>query len=117
MVAGIVVVSLGVAGQTQRSLEGTWCIDGEDVRLTFTGTDSVVVSSTSEEGINGSGSYTALDTMFVAQLISDELEIRMGYTYDWTSDSTLAGRPLFLTLNGDSLDVPAEAVIMTRCDR
>lgn len=111
----VVSLVLGATAQKNRSLKGTWCIEEEDVHLTFFGTDSVRVAGGGEDGVNGTGTYQKMDSMFVATLTGDALEIRMGYTYDWTSDSTLSGKPLFLTLNGDSLEVPDEKITMKRC--
>ena len=98
-----------------KSLSGSWCLEEEDVTITFVGKDSINVSSTSEDGVNGSGKYEKRDTMFVATISSGDLKIQMGYQYKWVNDSTLDTRTLFLTVNGDSVNTPESSVKMTRC--
>jgi hypothetical protein len=98
-----------------RPLTGTWCLQDEDLVIEFVGDDSVVVSSSSDEGISGRGMYERQDTVFVASIASEDLEIRMGYRYEWVSDSTITAQTLFLTVNGDSVNHPEGNIPMLRC--
>jgi len=77
--------------------------------------DSVHVTSNSEEGVDGWGKYEKLDSMFVASVEGDEVQIRMGYKYTWSSDSTIEAKTLFMTVNGDSVKTPDKLVQMRRC--
>lgn len=107
--------TIDAAPAKERSLSGTWCLASEELVITFHGTDSVRVSSTAEDGVNGVGSYAKQDTMFVATLSGDGLVIKMGYRYTWQSDSTIEARTMFITVDGDSVDAPTGALQMKRC--
>jgi hypothetical protein len=99
----------------EATLLGSWCLEDENLVITFVDNDSVLVTSSTEEGVNGQGSYEKQDSMFVATLVNDDLEIRMGYQYTWKNDSVLDARTLFLTVNGDSVSHPRGPIIMERC--
>lgn len=115
LAATALVLFIGSAS-AERNLKGAWCMDSEDVVITFLAGDSVSVTSSSEEGVNGRGTVAKQDTMFVATIAGDELEIKMGYRYEWVTDSTIEAQTLFLTVNGDSVNTPEDAVMMRRCD-
>lgn len=106
------VLSLCMA---EADLVGSWCLEEEGLVITFIDNDSVLVTSTTEEGVNGEGSYEKQDSMFVATLLNDDLEIKMGYQYTWESDTVLDARTMFLTVNGDSVNHPQGPIIMVRC--
>ncbi len=105
----------GNAPGAEKSLTGTWCLEEEELMITFTGKDSVRVHSVAEDGVNGTGSFRRQDTMFVATIAADSLEVKMGYRYSWNSDSLITARTLFMTVNGDSINVTGEDVQMKRC--
>ncbi len=116
--AALVLSSAIVSGPAaERSLRGRWCIESEteELIITFLDGDSVSVNSASDEGVNGRGTYTKQDTMFVATIQGDDLEIVMGYRYDWETDSTIEAHTLFMTINGDSINTPQGPVAMKRC--
>lgn len=116
--AALVLSSAIVSGPAaERSLRGKWCIESEtdELMITFLAGDSVCVNSVSDEGVNGRGTYTRQDTMFVATIMGDDLEIVMGYRYDWKTDSTIEAQTLFMTINGDSINAPQGPVAMKRC--
>ena len=103
------------ASPAERTLRGTWCLEQEELVLSFFGKDSVRVSSTADDGVNGAGKYAKQDTMFIATITGDSLEIVMGYRYEWKSDTTIEARTLFVTVNGDSVNVTSEPIAMRRC--
>jgi len=109
------LVCCAAPANAERTLTGTWCLEEEELQITFTGKDSVKVRSTAEDGVNGSGSFRKQDTMFVATIAADSLEVKMGYRYTWKTDSLIQARTLFMTINGDSVNVPGTDVMMKRC--
>ena len=117
VVSRLLTVALVIAAplSNARDLGGSWCVGEEELVITFLAGDSVSVASTSEDGVNGKGTYEKQDTMFVATLSADDLTIVMGYQYAWKTDTTIEARTLFLTINGDSVNTPAEKVMMRRC--
>jgi hypothetical protein len=113
-VAAALALAAG-ARAAERTLRGTWCLAEEELVLTFVGKDSVRVTSTVDDGVNGTGRYAKQDTMFVATIQGDSLQVVMGYRYEWKSDSVIEARTLFVTVNGDSVNVTAEPISMRRC--
>ena len=113
--AGLTLAGAPALYGAEATLLGSWCLEDENLVITFVDNDSVLVTSTTEEGVNGQGSYEKRDSMFVATLVNDDLEIRMGYRYTWKNDSVLDARTLFLTVNGDSVSHPQGPIIMERC--
>jgi hypothetical protein len=112
------VATVFAAGDKQsRTLSGSWCVTGQDLKIAFLAKDSVVVSSTAKDGVNGRGVFARQDTMFVATVSSSETSIRMGYRYDWQSDTTIKAKLLFMTVDGDSVDLADSSVVMRRCDQ
>lgn len=111
----IVSTTAVMSAPKQQSLLGSWCLSSENLIITFFKGDSVQVSSPSEDGVNGRGTFTKADSMFVATIRNEQLKIVMGYQYDWKNDTTITARTLFLTINGDTTDVSKEALTMQRC--
>jgi hypothetical protein len=103
------------AGTNSRSLSGTWCLKGQDLSIAFLDKDSVRVTSSAKNGVNGAGRYTRQDTMFVATVQSSETTIRMGYRYEWQSDTSIMARLIFMTVDGDSVALADSSVSMRRC--
>jgi len=103
------------ASEKNNQLIGSWCLDEEDIIITFSENDSVSVTSESEDGVNGKGTFTKQDTMFVAKISNEDLLILMGYQYKWDTDSTINARTLFLSINGDTVQTEQRSVLMKRC--
>jgi hypothetical protein len=99
----------------EKPLTGSWCLEEDNLVITFLAKDSVHVTSTDEEGIDGWGKYEKLDTMFVATVEGGDVHIRMGYRYTWSNDSTIDAKTLFMTVNGDSINTTDKGVQMRRC--
>jgi hypothetical protein len=104
-----------MSGPKQQSLLGSWCLSSENLIITFFKGDSVQVNSPSEDGVNGRGTFTKADSMFIATIRNEQFKIVMGYQYDWKNDTTITARTLFLTINGDTTDVSKERLTMQRC--
>jgi hypothetical protein len=118
LTAALILASVALApaaNKNTRSLTGTWCLKGQDLSIAFLGKDSVKVTSSAKNGVNGTGSYTKQDTMFVATVQSSETAIRMGYRYEWQSDTSIMARLLFMTVDGDSVALADSSVSMRRC--
>jgi len=110
-----VAVGLGLATAAERSLSGTWCVEDEDLTITFLPNDSVRVASEDEDGVNGFGTFEKRDTIFVARIGDGDIAVEMGYRYDWKSDTVIEAQTLFMTVNGDSVNLPEGTVLMKRC--
>jgi hypothetical protein len=95
---------------------GTWCIGDERLIITFTGKDSLRVTSMKDETINGSGTYEKKDSTLIATLLNDDLELKMGYRYKQKSSSRVRAKIIFFTVDGDSVNHPNRWMRMERCD-
>lgn len=95
---------------------GTWCIGDERLIITFTGKDSLHVSSMKDETINGVGTYEKKDSTLIATLLNDDLELKMGYRYKRKSNSRIRAKIIFFTVDGDSVNHPNRWMRMERCD-
>lgn len=95
---------------------GTWCIGDEKLVITFTGEDSLSVSSSRDESIGGEGTYEKKDSLFIATLINDELELKMGYRYKKKNNSSIRAKIAFLIVDGDSVNHPRRWMRMERCN-
>ncbi len=95
---------------------GTWCIGDERLIITFSGKDSLSISSLKDESIQGKGTYEIKDSTLIANVINEELELRMGYRYKKKNKKTLKAKIIFLTVDGDSVNHPRRWMRMERCN-
>jgi hypothetical protein len=95
---------------------GTWCIGDERLIITFSGKDSLYVSSLKDESIQGKGTYEIKDSTLIASVVNEELELRMGYRYKKKNKNTLRAKIIFLTVDGDSVNHPRRWMRMEKCN-
>jgi len=60
-----------------KSLLGTWCVQDQDLVLSFLAHDTLSVSSVLDTSIHGKGAYQRTDTMFTASVAN------AGITMKW----------------------------------
>jgi hypothetical protein len=109
-------VSQAPAATPPNILTGTWCVGREGLVISFGGKDSIRVTSSSDESIDGRGTYTKKGETLTATLTNEDLTLRMGYRYQIKPDSSIRARILFFTVNGDSVNHPVRWLQMKRCD-
>lgn len=95
---------------------GTWCIGDERLIISFSGKDSLYVSSLKDETIQGKGTYELKDSLLIANMVNDELTLRMGYRYKKRNNKTLRAKIIFFTVDGDSVNHPRRWMRMEKCD-
>lgn len=95
---------------------GTWCVGRERLVISFLGDDSLRVSSSRDETINGKGTYKKNDTLLIATIINEDLALTMGYRYRQKNENTIKAKLIFFTIDGDSVDHPRRWMRMVRCD-
>ncbi|MBN1309311.1 MAG: hypothetical protein JXA18_15410 [Chitinispirillaceae bacterium] len=98
-------------------LHGTWCTGEEGMVLRFSTGDSLFVTSTSDETIQGVGKYQRTDSTFTATLLNDEVTLTMRYLYRWKGADTVEAKATFFTINDEAVEHPQEWMSMVRCDR
>jgi hypothetical protein len=112
MVLGITAI-LTAAGKDP--ILGTWCVGEDGLVLTFSGNDSLSVTSRADASVSGTGMYKRNDTNFTATVINDDMEMKMQDRYKWLGKDTISAQALLFTVNGDSVDYPKEWMSMVRC--
>ncbi|MBN1575595.1 MAG: hypothetical protein JW913_03530 [Chitinispirillaceae bacterium] len=95
-------------------LHGTWCTGEEGMVLRFSG-DSLFVTSTSDETIQGVGKYQRTDSTFAATLLNDEVTLKMRYLYRWKGSDTVEAKATLFTINDEAVEHPQEWMSMVRC--
>jgi hypothetical protein len=115
--AVIVAGALSIFAAKPESLIGTWCVGEDGMVLTFAGKDTLIVSSTADESVNGTGTYQKTDSSFVATIINGDLTMKMSYKYRWSGADTVKAKAELFTVNGDSISYPVEWMFMTRCKK
>jgi len=95
---------------------GTWCIGDERLTITFSGNDSLYISSLKDESIQGKGTYEIKDSILIANVVNDELKLSMGYRYKKKNKKALKAKIIFLTVDGDSVNHPRRWMRMERCN-
>ena len=98
-----------------RSVVGTWCVQDQDLVLTFKKGDTLLAAGEAESGISGSGRYTMGDSTFTATVSNGEVTVELGYRYRWESDSVISAQAISLTVNKEPADLPKEWMRMKRC--
>jgi len=104
-----------ISGTEKGSLNGTWCVGEDGLVLTFSGVDSLLVSSKSDASVKGSGTYTRTDSSFTATVINGDLSMKMKYSYKWYSNDSIGAKAEFFTINEESVNYPTEWMSMKRC--
>ena len=66
--------------------------------------------------LKGKGTYEKKDSTLIANVVNDELELRMGYRYKKKNKTTLKAKIIFLTVDGDSVNHPRRWMRMERCN-
>lgn len=112
----IILFSVSFITAEKDPFKGTWCIGNQRLVIDFLGNDSIHISSRSDESIDGKGTFTKSDTAFVATLINDDLELKMGYRYKMRDEDHLKAKVTFFTVDGDSVDHPVRWLRMSKCD-
>ena len=105
-----------IAGVTAApDLTGTWCAQQEGLTMRFTA-DSIHVSSTRKEGVNGRGLFTLNDTLFTATIINNDVTITMGYRYVRENARTIKAKITFFKIDDEPATPPDRWMRMERCD-
>jgi len=100
--------------EEKKSLLGTWYAGEDGLVLTFAGKDSLYVKSLSDSSMGGSGTYTRTDSTFTASVQNGDMAMKMIYTYKWKGKDTVEAKPIYMDVNGDSVDYPHEWATMVR---
>jgi hypothetical protein len=111
----VLITAAFVAWGGSYELLGTWCVEEQGLLLTFSGNDSLMVGSSTEDGVQGGGSFSKNDSLFTATVVNGEVTMNMGYRYKWKDAKTIQAQATFFVVNGDSVEHPAEWMKMVRC--
>jgi len=115
LLALIATGMLVAASAALKAPTGTWCIDREGLIISFRTKDSLTVRSSSDETVNGDGTYSVKDSIVAATVANGDVVIRLSYQFRWKNDSTIMARPVFFAVNADTIAKPDSLMIMKRC--
>lgn len=115
-VLALCLAAFNAAAAPADIFKGTWCVGREGLVISFSGKDSISVSSLSDESVNGRGTYEKKGQSLTATLTNEDLLLKMGYQYEVKQDSSIRARITFFTVNGDSVNHPKRWLRMKRCD-
>jgi len=93
---------------------GVWCVEKENMSITFIGKDSVRFSAAGDESVNGNGRYSFNDSLLIAQLDNLGMKIEITYRYVKT-DKGVNAITKSLAINGDAIKANPEPILLTRC--
>jgi len=93
---------------------GAWCVEKENMNITFIGKDSVRFSSADDESVNGNGRYSFNDSLLIAQLDNSGMKMEITYRYVKTDKGVKVTTKLF-SINGDAIKANPEPILLTRC--
>ncbi len=110
----LAVVLAGTAAQDQDSVaenqdffSGRWSIESQSLVITFLGGDSLKVTSPEDSTIQGRGTYTMNDTSFTAEVVNNDMKLKMTYQYETLEDtSKIKARNIFFSVDGDTVNQP-----------
>ena len=93
---------------------GVWCVEKENLSITFIGKDSVGFSSESDASVSGNGKFSFNDSLLIAKLDNSGMKMEITYLYKKT-DKGLTVTTKSFTVNGDALNANPEPIFLTRC--
>jgi hypothetical protein len=111
----ISMLSSAFSGSKIVNFNGTWCAGTDGLLLTFYAKDSLQVGSTSDESTKGIGIYKRTDSTFSATVKNGDVTMDIKYRYLSKGNDTVSAQAIYFRVDGDSVEVPAEWVDMTRC--
>ena len=103
----------GAADKTN-SLLGTWVVTESGLVLTFSGKDSLSVTSVTDSSVKGNGTYLKNDSTFSAIVKNNDIIMKMNYRYRWKNQDNVEAQAILFTVNEDTVDSPKEWTAMTR---
>lgn len=105
-----------VSGATDKinSFLGTWIVGDAGLVLTFSGKDSLSVTSVSDSSVKGNGTYIKSDSTFSTTINNNDIIMKMQYRFRFKTKDSIEAQAILFTVNGDTVDSPKEWAVMTR---
>jgi hypothetical protein len=95
---------------------GLWCVEQEDMKIEFSGKDSVVFFFFGDENVSGSGHYSFNDSLLIAELNNSGMRLKVTYRYRKT-DKGVEVTTKSMEVNGDPINANTEPIFLQRCKR
>lgn len=112
----LLIGAFSINNAKTKSLDGTWCVGEEGFVLTFSGKDSLHVTSKSDESIKANGTYLKNDTSFSATVINGDVVMKIKYRYQWAGDDSVKALAEQFLINDEPVNSPTEWMFMVKCD-
>lgn len=102
------------ADRNSEIFTGVWCVEKENMNITFIGKDSVSFSASDDESINGNGRFSFNDSLLVAELNNSGMKMKITYKYKETNKGVTVITQSLL-INGDAINANPDPIFLTRC--
>lgn len=102
-----------VSGATEKinSFLGTWIVGDAGLVLTFSGKDSLSVTSVSDSSVKGNGTYIKSDSTFSTTINNNDIIMKMQYRFRFKSKDSIEAQAILFTVNGDTVDSPKSGLL------
>lgn len=95
---------------------GNWCVEEQELVITFDKENTVTYSSESEDGMSGEGSFEVVKDTLIANIANEEMEITIKYIYKEDGD-TVKVQTAYIAINGDEIEHSDEWIVLQRCEK
>jgi hypothetical protein len=110
----LTIISFSGAVEKINSLLGTWIVGDAGLVLTFSGKDSISVTSVTDSSVKGNGTYIKSDSTFSTTINNNDIIMKMQYRFRWKTKDSIEAQAILFTVNGDTVDSPKEWAVMAR---
>jgi hypothetical protein len=110
------IFSISSAADNSDIFTGVWCVEKENMNITFIGKDSVKFWAPDDESINGSGHYSFDDSLLIAKLSNSGMNMKITYKYVKTDKGVKVITKSF-EVNEDAINANPEPIFLKRCKK
>jgi hypothetical protein len=125
LTSGVAVLSLSAAlfaaekpaAASKNIFQGTWCMGGEGLIISFMGKDSISVTTHKKDGsMSGVGTYVKGDSLLNATVSNQDLNLKLGFLYKIRDAQTIRAKMYYLMVDGEKIDHPSRWMRLRRCN-
>ncbi|KMQ52347.1 hypothetical protein CHISP_0614 [Chitinispirillum alkaliphilum] len=114
LILTVALFSITFASSQSENIEGVWFSEEDGLTLTFKNNDSLYVTSSTEESMQGAGTYSITDTTLSAVVSNEDIEIEMNYNFRWKDENVIEAQPVFFSINSEEIEIPSEWLKIVR---
>ncbi|MDR0305177.1 MAG: hypothetical protein LBH98_10510 [Chitinispirillales bacterium] len=110
----VFIFAVSFAADNSAIFTGVWCVENENMNITFIGKDSVRFWADDDASVNGSGRYSFNDSLLIAELENSGMKMKITYKYSKT-DKGVKAATRSLIVNADTIKANPNPIFLTRC--